>query len=64
MAVKITIDRDKCVGAAACVAIAPEAFELDDQDKAIVIDPAGAPIEDIQEAADRCPTQAITVSEE
>jgi len=63
MAVKITIDRDKCVGAAVCVAIAPEVFELDDEDKSKVIDAEGAPIEDIKEAADRCPTGAITVEE-
>jgi len=63
MAVKITIDRERCVGAAACVAIAPEVFQLDDEDKAVVIDPEGAPIEDIREAEARCPTQAISVEE-
>ena len=64
MAVKITIDRDKCVGAAACVAIGPEVFQLDDEDKATVLDPKAAPIEDIKEAAESCPVQAITVVEE
>lgn len=63
MAVKITIDRDKCVGAAACVATAPEVFQLDDEDKAIVADANGAPMEDVREAADRCPMGAITVEE-
>lgn len=63
MSVKITIDRDKCVGAAACVAIAPEVFQLDDEDKATVIDPEGAPIQDIKEAEARCPTSAISVEE-
>ncbi|NIM05852.1 MAG: ferredoxin [Armatimonadetes bacterium] len=60
---KIMIDRDKCVGAGACVAIAPEVFQLDDDDKSVVIDPEGAPIEDAQEAADRCPAGAISVVE-
>jgi ferredoxin len=63
MAIKITIDRDKCVGAGVCVALAPEVFQLDDEDKATVIAVDGAPIEDIRDAADRCPTGAITVEE-
>ncbi len=45
------------------VALAPEVFQLDDEDKATVIAADGAPIEDIQDAADRCPTGAITVTE-
>ena len=63
MAVKVTIDRDKCVGAAVCVALAPEVFMLDDEDKATIIDVNGAPIEDLKDAAERCPTGAITVDE-
>ena len=63
MAIKITIDRDKCVGAGVCVALAPEVFQLDDEDKATVIAADGAPIEDIRDAADRCPTGAIAVEE-
>ncbi len=63
MAVKISIDREKCVGAAACAAIAPEVFQLDDEDKAVVIAADGAPLPDVREAERRCPTGAISVEE-
>jgi ferredoxin len=63
MPAKISIDRNKCVGAGACAAIAPEVFQLDDEDKSVVIDPEGAAIEDVKEAAERCPAGAITVEE-
>jgi ferredoxin len=63
MAVKITIDKDKCVGAGVCVGLAPEVFQFDDDDKATVITPEGAPLEDVKEAEQRCPAQAITVEE-
>ena len=35
---KIKIDRDLCIGAANCLAIAPEAFALDEENKAVVRD--------------------------
>ena len=36
-------------------------FELDENDKARVIDPAGAPTDEILEAAANCPVTAIFV---
>lgn len=61
---KIKIDRDLCIGAAPCVAIAPEVFELDEEGKAIVLDPKGADDETIQLGAEACPTLAVILFDE
>ena len=63
--VKIVIDRELCIGAASCVAIAPGVFALDSENKAYVVDnpPAGgaADFETILNAAKSCPTKAISL---
>ncbi len=56
---KIEIDRELCIGAASCVAIAPEIFELDEENKAIAKPAAGADHKLILEAAKSCPVAAI-----
>jgi len=61
---KIVVVRDLCIGAAPCVAVAGAVFQLDDEGKAIVIDPAGADDETIKLAAEACPTRAIILSDE
>ena len=61
---KIYVDRDLCIGAASCVAIAPEVFELDGENKAIVRNPKGADDETILLAAQSCPTKAIIIYDE
>ena len=58
---KIVIDRNLCIGAASCVAIAPGVFELDSENKAVVYNYAGADDETILLAAQSCPTRAIIV---
>lgn len=58
---KIEIKRDICIGAATCSAIAPDVFALDDELKAIVKNPTGAPEETIMDAAKSCPTLAIYI---
>lgn len=59
---KVTVDRDLCIGAATCVAIAPEVFTLDGEAKAIVLDTAPQTGDDmIIDAARGCPTAAITI---
>ncbi len=62
--VVITIDRDLCIGAATCLAIAPEVFVLDGEAKAIVLSTADTtPIEHIIDAARGCPTAAISITQ-
>ena len=72
----IVVDRDLCIGAAPCVAVAPQVFDLDEEGKAIVLPEAikkeaenGKVYikEDIADddtllmAAQSCPVQAIKV---
>ena len=58
----VQVDRDLCIGAATCVAIAPEVFVLDSEAKAIIIDTADtATGEMLIDAARSCPTSAISV---
>jgi ferredoxin len=59
--VRIEIKRDICIGAATCTAIAPDVFELDDEMKATIKNPQGAPDDIILEAAQSCPTLAIYI---
>lgn len=56
---KITIDRDLCIGAASCVALAAKTFELDGENKAVVLEGEGDPPDLVKLAAESCPTKAI-----
>lgn len=59
------IDRDACIGCGLCTEICPEVFEMDDEGIAIVIkSPVPQDLEDqAQDAADQCPTDAISIEE-
>lgn len=59
---KIEVDRDLCIGSGDCVDTAPAVFELDDDGKAIVLDPNGAPEDEVVDAARNCPVTAIFVT--
>jgi len=56
---QIIVDRDLCIGAASCVGVAPDVFDLDADDKSVVINPEGADDETIIQAAQACPQDAI-----
>lgn len=58
----IRIDRDRCIGSGNCAFWAPGTFDLDDEGKSIVIDPGGDDAGAIANAADGCPTNAITLT--
>lgn len=58
------IDRNLCIGAATCVAIAPKAWALDNEAKAIILDTAGEESDEtLIEAAKGCPVMAIFVTD-
>ncbi|MHB9133929.1 MAG: ferredoxin [Armatimonadota bacterium] len=61
---KIRVDRELCKGAGSCVAIAPKVFQLDDADKAVVIDLHGEDDDTIWQAAESCPFDAIILEDE
>lgn len=56
---RIEVDRELCIGAASCMAIAPEIFELDGENKAIVKTNAPMDSANILDAAKSCPVLAI-----
>lgn len=81
MAIKtLAIDRDQCIGAASCVAVYSEVFEIDDEAKAVLKLNSGDTTSDRTEitaldvssvdddtlllAAQSCPTAAIYLYDE
>ena len=61
---KVKVDRDLCIGAANCVGIAPSVFQLDDEQRATVLDPSTVAEETLWEAAETCPTNAIILEDD
>ncbi|MFH1145612.1 MAG: ferredoxin [bacterium] len=61
---KIEIKRDLCIGVASCVALAPNTFQLDEEDKAILLDQSGNNEQRIMDAARSCPVKAIILYDE
>ena len=53
------VDQDECTSCVQCVDNLPEVFQMDDDDLANVIDPAGGTEEEIQEEIDSCPGECI-----
>lgn len=77
--ITIKVDPDLCIGAASCVTIAPETFQLNEENKAWVLDhgqePGGSKYERVVEvtedeqeniilAAQSCPTLAVFIINE
>ncbi len=60
---KVVVNYDLCESNAVCMAVAPEVFEVRDDDFLYVLDeePAEALRDKVEEAARRCPKQAITI---
>jgi ferredoxin len=60
------VDLEVCIGAGACVVIAPEVFELGDDGLAQVINDKDREAEEdlLREAAEGCPVQAIILEDD
>jgi ferredoxin len=58
---RVEVDRDRCEGNAVCVGIAPDLFDLDDQDYAVIkADPVPDGQEDLAEQSiAECPRAAL-----
>jgi ferredoxin len=59
--VRITIDRERCMGSGNCAFWAPSTFDVDDDMKAIVLDPGGDEPAKIRNAVEACPTHALAL---
>jgi ferredoxin len=64
MSYKVKVIRDKCIGAASCVAVAPKTFKMDKENKAVVLKGAHDADDVVLLAAQSCPTAAIEVFDE
>lgn len=61
----VIVDFDLCESNAVCMAIAPEVFEVRDDDYLYVLQESPPPElhERVREAAERCPKQAISIED-
>jgi ferredoxin len=57
---KPQVNQDLCTGDLICTTIAPDVFDVNEDGKSYVKDPAGADEDTIQHAIDQCPSQAIS----
>ena len=57
----VDVDKERCVGSATCVIVAPAAFTLDEHDRAEPTAAAGADLAALRQAAELCPTAAIRI---
>ena len=55
----IEVDRELCMGSGMCIVYAPGTFAHDEHTKAVVVDPAGDPIDAIRNSVQACPTSAL-----
>ena len=75
--ITIKVDPELCIGAASCVTVSPEFFQLNDKNKAVVMDHGAdgnlyervvevsdEEVESILLSAQSCPTLAISVFDE
>jgi ferredoxin len=62
---KVWVDRNLCIGAATCVAVAGKTFQLDKEAKAVILETADQDtIETIIDSAKACPVGAIFIEDE
>lgn len=63
---KIVVDFDRCESNAVCMGIAPDIFEVRDDNFLYILDehPPESRRADMQEAVDMCPTAAISIVED
>jgi ferredoxin len=63
---KITTNRERCIGAGICLFTAPDVFDQDEEALVVLVQetPPESLRGDVLTAARQCPTQAITVDGE
>ena len=60
---KPVVDQGLCVGCRLCATACPQVFEINEDEKAVVVGPDACTMCDCQQAIDTCPAQAISWSE-
>ena len=66
MAMKIVVDFDRCESNAVCMGIAPDIFEVRDDNFLYILNenPPESRRAEMQEAVDMCPKAAISISDD
>nr|WP_062338833.1 ferredoxin [Herbidospora sakaeratensis] len=62
---KVTVDHERCCSSGQCALIAPEVFDQNEHDGAVVLlqpEPAPGLHAAVEDAADHCPCSAISLS--
>ena len=60
---RVTADRELCVGSGACEMLAPDVFEVSDEGVVQVLQDRPADEESVRQAAQQCPTRALSLQE-
>jgi ferredoxin len=60
---KVKVIRDACISAGSCIAVSPEVFQFDAENKAVIVDNAQDEEANILMAAQTCPTKAIVITD-
>jgi ferredoxin len=62
---RITVDIERCVGAAQCVLAAPDVFDQDDDGLVVLLtsDPSDTKYDAVRDAARHCPSSTISLAE-
>ena len=59
---RVTADRDICIGSGVCVVYAPDSFTQDADAKVLVLRPNDDADDRVRAAVEGCPTSALTLS--
>lgn len=60
---KLQVVGSLCIGAASCVAVSPDTFQLDGENKAVIKEKSGDSPDNLLLAAQSCPTKAIIITD-
>ncbi len=60
---KIILDENACIGCGACISLDPEHFNFSDEGLSMVISSNNLDTEELKNAIESCPTNAISIGE-
>jgi ferredoxin len=60
--VVVSVDKERCVGSATCLIVAPDNFLLDEHDRSEPTETVTTEVTAVEQAEQLCPTGAIRIS--
>ncbi|MFG2628151.1 ferredoxin [Streptomyces sp. NPDC048473] len=64
MAVRVDVDRERCIGAGHCVRSVPGLFDQDEDDGRVILlsaEPGADVLDAVREVVELCPSRALTL---